>query len=301
MRTSLLLFAVLLPGVANARGRIELTQPNDVGTRLARQALPATGNTKLALSRTIYMNRNGVTLRPGDNNSSMNTSSVVTQPTVITPWDISDEMWADTMACMKNMYARFDVVITDKDPGMTPHIEAVFGGHPNDVDLPDEVMGVSPFTTDCAVIERSVVFTFTDVIEDDAQVMCEIMAQEIAHSYGLDHELLPEDPMTYLPYAGNRTFQNEMADCGEYGERMCGIDGSVCRERQNSVTLLTERLGRSASMMPDDDAAGSGSTKGGIVSGCSTSGSGAGFSFVLLLGHALLRRRSRDRRSGARP
>jgi hypothetical protein len=284
----ILLVATLMPAVVT-------TKPNAKGQSFARQALAATGNTQRAQSRTIYLNRDGVVLRPGDNNSSLDTSSVVTAPTEITGWNIDDDTWEETVACMKNMYAPFDVVITDRDPGSVPHIEAVFGGHPNDVGLPDEVAGVSPFTTDCSIIERSIVFTFTDVIEDNAQLMCEIMAQEIAHSYGLDHEMLPEDPMTYLEYNGNRTFQDEMAHCGEFGQRMCGIDGSVCRQRQNSFQLLTDRLGASASYVPDQDE----SEEGGINGGCSSSKGGLGFGLMLVLGHVVGRRRTRNRRDRA--
>jgi uncharacterized protein (TIGR03382 family) len=72
---------------------------------------------------------------------------------------------------------------------------------------------------------------------------CEVMAQEVAHSYGLDHQLTASDPMTYLDYTGNRSFQDTMAQCGEYSARNCGINGSVCRNGQNSVALLKERLG----------------------------------------------------------
>ncbi len=298
MGRNLLLAVLLLPAVASANARIvDVTAPNPRGMKFARQALAASGVVGRAESRTIYLDRDGVVLRPGDNDSAQNISSVVTQPTVIAGWDIDDGTWSETVACVRDMYSRFDVVVTDRDPGDVPHIEAVFGGHPADVGLPDNVAGVSPFTTDCAIIERSIVFTFTDVIEDDPQVMCEVMAQEIAHSYGLDHELLPEDPMTYLTYFGNRSFQDEMADCGEYGERMCGIEGSVCRERQNSVTLLTERLGaRPSTAVPeaaDDEVA------SGITGGCSTGGSGAGIGFVLLVGHLVARRRTRDRRHRA--
>jgi hypothetical protein len=288
---SLLIAAALMPAV------VTTTAPNAKGLTFARQPLQATGKTR-AESRTIYLNREGVTLRPGVNDSTANTSSVVSVPTYITPWDIDDAMWADTVACMRELYGPFDVVVTDVDPGAVPHIEAVFGGHPADVGLPDNVAGVSPFTTDCAVIERSIVFTFTDVMDDDARTMCEVMAQEIAHSYGLDHELLPEDPMTYLEYAGERTFQDEMAACGEFGGRMCGVGGSVCRERQNSHALLTERLGRNPSLPPetDDD-----SGKGGVSGGCRAAGEGPGLGIglVLLVGHLVARRRPRDRRHRA--
>jgi len=297
MRVSVLSFALLLPAVANARGRvIDVTAANPEGMKFARQALPAVGaTTTRAESRTIYLNRDGVVLRPGDNNSTLDTSSIVTSPSEIPGWDIDDDTWQETVDCMKGMYARFDVTVTDEDPGNTPHIEAVFGGHPFDVELPDNVAGVSPFTTDCGIIERSIVFTFTDVLGDDPQVACEVMAQEIAHSFGLDHELLPEDPMTYLEYAGNRSFQNEMASCGEFGERMCGIDGSVCRQRQNSVQLLMERLGPNPKM-PEPDSTGDDQVgDSGIIGGCNAGGGGAGIGFMLLIGHVVLRRRSRHR------
>ena len=64
------------------------------------------------------------------------------------------------------------------------------------------------------------------------------MAQEIAHSYGLDHELLAPDPMSYLPYSGHRTFQDQVASCGESTPRPC-----ACGPTQSSYQLLLERLG----------------------------------------------------------
>jgi MYXO-CTERM domain-containing protein len=69
------------------------------------------------------------------------------------------------------------------------------------------------------------------------------MAQEIAHSYGLDHELVASDPMSYLSFAGKRTFQDVAAPCGETTARACGIGGSTCRDSQNSYALLMERIG----------------------------------------------------------
>lgn len=239
-----------------------------------------------ARSRVLYLNREGALLYPGDNDARTDRSSVITQPVFITPWEIDDEMWDETMSCMRDMYARFDVRVTDVDPGDTDHIEAIFGGHPNDVGLPDEVAGVSPFTTDCSTIENSIVFTFTDVLPDDAQLMCEIMAQEIAHSFGLDHQLLAEDPMTYLPYEGNREFQNEMADCGEFESRDCGIDGSVCRSGQNSVALLTSRLGERNAFGSDASPEVPTTTAEPEVGSCATSGSGGplgGIAVVLMV------------------
>lgn len=220
------------------------TGPSPRGFAFARQVLPAQPTASVrAQSRVIYLNHDGVILTPGDNDATQQVSSIVAEPTAINGWDTDDQTWADTVACIANIYAPFDVTITDRDPGDVPHIEALVGGDPSDVGLPENVAGVSPFTSDCSIIENSIVFTFTDVLPDDAQTVCEVMAQEIAHSFGLDHEMLPSDPMTYLDYDGDRTFKDEMASCGEYSDRTCGINGTMCRQRQNSVALLDQRLG----------------------------------------------------------
>ena len=164
----------------------------------------------------------------------------------------------------------------------------LLGGDPSDVGLPGNVAGVSPFTSDCSIIEHSIVFTFTDVLPDDPRTICEVTAQEIAHSFGLDHERLPSDPMTYLDYAGERSFQDEMASCGEFSDRRCGINGTMCRQGQNSVALLEQRLGtRGGSAANDpDDPAGSGTT-----GGCTAAGGGAGVAMALAYLGMLRRRR----------
>ncbi len=219
--------------------------------QFARQVLPPSGTpitpgtVALATSKTIYLNKNGVTLQPGNNDARTNRSTLATQATTLPAWNATPAVWTATVNCMKDMFAAYDVVVTDVDPGATPHIEAVFGGSPGQLGMPNGVAGVSPFTQDCSVIENAIVFTFTQVLpQTDSRLMCEIMAQEVAHAYGLDHELLASDPMTYLDYNGNRAFQNQTASCGEDVQRPCGINGSTCRANQNSVTLLTERLGK---------------------------------------------------------
>ncbi|HEV7554934.1 MAG TPA: hypothetical protein VGO00_05715, partial [Kofleriaceae bacterium] len=174
----------------------------------------------------------------------------------------------------------FDITVTDEDPGTTPHIEAVIGGYPADVGLPDNVAGVSPFTEDCGIIEGSIVFTFANALPDDAQTVCEIVSQELAHSFGLDHEMLPQDPMTYLDYDGDRTFQDETASCGEFTERPCGINGSTCRANQSSVQLLQQRVGKPATKQAP--------VRADSAGGCST---GHGVGLLIAVALAGLRRR----------
>ena len=300
---------------------IVTTRPDAHGRSFARQVLPfdaatpagtASGvapglpgasarSSQKAQTRLIYMNRSGVTLRPGLNNSSLQTSSIVETQTRITPWEIDDDDWSATMDCMRDLFSPFDVQITDQDPGMTAHLEAVFGGHPNDVGLPDNVAGISPFTTDCSIIENSVVFTFTDVLPDDPRLMCEVMAQEIAHSYGLDHQMLASDPMSYLDYDGDRVFQDEEAFCGEFELRTCGIGGNVCRDTQNSVELLTQRLGRAGESDAGSDGQSNTTSDGPIGVGCNTGrGAGATTSMLAFALLAVVRRRRRTSSDVAR-
>ena len=291
-----------LAGTGHFVGKTIPTPGNPKGLIFARQVLQAPPSplraATRARSRTIYLNRDGALLRPGSNDARLSTSSIVQEPTLLASWDIDDEMWGETVACVRELYARFDVTVTDEDPGDVPHIEAVFGGHPSDVGLPDNVAGVSPFTTDCGVIENSVVFTFTDVLPDDPRLMCEVMAQEIAHSFGADHELLPEDPMTYLDYPGERSFQDELASCGEDTPRPCGIDSYVCWQKQSSVQLLGSRLGLRGTGAPD--ASGTTRTAEPEVGACQASGSG-GVPLALALAGLLRRRRRRRPVNQRRP
>jgi len=215
------------------------------GPSFVRQVVPAaaTATSGLAKTRTIYLNRHGATLSPGTNDSQTQRSTIVSRVSEVPAWNVSTADWASTVTCMQGIWSRFDVVVTDVDPGATPHIEALFGGSPADVGLSSNIGGVSPFTSDCSVIEHSIVFAFTDNLPKRPRVICEVMSQEIAHSYGLDHELLAADPMSYLSYSGEREFQDQAVACGETKERPCGIAGTTCRPSQNSVQLLLARVG----------------------------------------------------------
>ncbi|HEY5927510.1 MAG TPA: Ig-like domain-containing protein [Kofleriaceae bacterium] len=217
-----------------------------------RQLLPPSTNTIAAVSqsRIIYMNKGGVTLTPGNNDARTNRSTLVSSTRAIPAWNPSATTWTGVMTCMKDMFSRWDVSVVDVDPGNVPHMEAIFTGSPSSIGMSSGVGGVSPFTQDCSVIENSIVFTFTNAFGNNAQTLCEVMAQEVAHSYGLDHQMLASDPMTYLSYSGKRTFKDQTVSCGEYQNRPCGIGGSVCRPNQNSVQLLNARLGIADAVAP---------------------------------------------------
>jgi len=242
-----ILAAVVLASSTATAAPIRIREAGD-GTSFAVQPIPPTSATTVATSRTIYLNRGGGTLTPGNNNSQSNTSSLVDHATSIAGWDASDADWAETMACVRAMWSPFDVEITDQDPGTTPHFEVHIGGTPTAIDFPGGIGGVAPMALDCSIVERSIVFVFPNNLNNRPQRVCEVIGQEVGHSYGLDHELEPSDPMTYLSFNGDRTFRDKSVACGESTARPCGFEGHAsCRDTQNSYALLLGRLGEPGS------------------------------------------------------
>jgi hypothetical protein len=69
----------------------------------------------------------------------------------------------------------------------------------------------------------------------------------MAHAFGLDHEFLCADPMTYLSDCGSsKTFQNAEARCGEYEARDC----ECSRPSQNSYKKMMSVFGPRAATPP---------------------------------------------------
>ncbi len=193
----------------------------------------------------VYMNRVGGVFSPGQNDAGNNRTTLAQQTVSFPPADLNDGEWNQIMGCVQQQFSRFNIQVTDVDPGQVPHYESVVAGSPQLLGMAAGVGGVSPFTSNCDVIPNSVVFTFTDVLPRDPQIICEVAAQEIAHSFGLDHEFLCSDPMTYLSGCGAKSFQDVAAPCGEGEARACAQPGQYdCGyAEQNSVQLMTQRIG----------------------------------------------------------
>ena len=221
---------------------------------LARKLLPASSTIRgaIAQSKVIYLNHHGVTLTPGDDDSRTNHSSIISSH--------EQRCRRGTRArrpgtrpsracrtCSRGSTSRSPTTIR----ATTPHIEAVFGGSPQNIGMGQGVGGVSPFTEDCGIIENSIVFTFTNVFPDDAQTVCEVMAQEVAHSYGLDHEMLASDPMTYLDYNGNRSVQGPDGVVRRVPEpRRAASAARRAARTRTRCSCSTQRLGKADLVAP---------------------------------------------------
>lgn len=192
----------------------------------------------IAQPRRIFLNRDGGTYIPGRNDAARNASSLLSEGVDFAPLAISERQWGQVLSCVQSKFARFDVEITDRDPGDVDHIEAVLAGHPCQLGLGDRVRGVAPLSPRCDVIERAVVYVFTDNISD-LETLCEVTAHEIGHAMGLDHQYLCEDPMTYLRGCGQKSFQEQTAACGTHSTRECHCGSPT----QNTVEHLYNHLG----------------------------------------------------------
>lgn len=193
-------------------------------------------------SHTIYMERDPVDLKPGDDDAAAGMSSIVAsginKPVRTRGWTGGDTRWKQLMACVDKQFAPFAVTVTDRRPTTDDFIMVVVGGKPSDVGIKDkEVAGLSPFNG--AVIPRSVVFAFAGATSNNVETNCETIAMEVGHSYGLDHEYLCKDVMTYLRGCGAKRFVNETAPCGEAKKRNCETGGTT----QNSFAHLISVLG----------------------------------------------------------
>ncbi len=193
----------------------------------------------------VFLNRNGGTYSPGQDNSRANTSIVPRTTSTIPAWTFGDLAWNNVVACVTDQFARFNITIVQTEPPQNErYVEHVIGGRPGNVGLPDGVGGVAPIDNfNCQVLDTAINFTFSEVYGGNVQAICETAAQEIAHSFSLDHELFCPDPMTYLGGCGTKTFRDSNQQCGEFQPRACNCS----RASQNSVQIMLAKLGAAGS------------------------------------------------------
>lgn len=198
-----------------------------------------------APSRVIFLDRSPRTIAPGDDDAARGVSSVVGHQGEVARslpgWKGSARAWTDTVACVRRVFAPYAVEVTDVAPSTAEHVLVVVGGRPSDLGVRDRrVAGLAPFSGE--VIPRPVVFAFAAAQGHRPQAVCETIAMEVAHAYGLDHEHLCSDVMSYLAPCGKRRFVDRDARCGEARPRDCASGAAT----QNSHRRLASVLGARA-------------------------------------------------------
>src|SRR5262245_56903337 len=94
---------------------------------------------------TIYLARGGGHYEPrGDiDDARRNLSSVLERPADLSPFPYGDDAWQQVVACVGEVFAPYDVVVTDVDPGDAPHVEAVIAGAGEEAGFAD-TQGIAP-------------------------------------------------------------------------------------------------------------------------------------------------------------
>lgn len=210
------------------------------------------------ISNIIFLNRcvGGCNITASDSTSDArtNTSTIPKGepgPRTIAAFAQGDEMWNELVACVRDVYAPYDVVVTDEDPGeAVVHHEAIVAGFASDIGW-QGALGVGSVRGDCQAINNGISFTFANQI-GDVEFMCATVAQESAHTFGLEHVLECTDPLTYLGGCGRKYFRNVNAVCGEdpAAPRSC-----ACSGLQNSHIRFLDLFGYSDTPMEAPTAA----------------------------------------------
>lgn len=169
-------------------------------------------------------------------------------PRTVPEWRHGDAAWDELVQCVKDLYAPYDVVVTDVDPGEnTFHHKAIVAGAVEDIGYAN-AGGVAPSI--CRLNNNAISFTFANDYPNQPIRICEIVGQETAHSFGLEHAYDCSDPMTYLPRCGRQFFRDATTRCGEFAEEdECVCGGSA----QNSHRWLLTVLGENPVPVPGPD------------------------------------------------
>jgi len=224
--------------------------------------LPAVNTNKIFLNN---CKPNGCVVRSGQT-SSIDGSGFqgtwgINGTRTLTPFAASDTVWQQTVDCLKDVFSPFAVEITTTNPSPAPHFEIMIAGAPGDLGMSSGIGGVSPFNCE-PYIPNSLVFDFQKVWGSDVEEICATAAQEIAHSFALDHVADASDPLTYFNYNGRRRFKDAQVACGSdcqggqspFGETCTGAtqqihdcscpnNSTILQKTQNSVATIKALFG----------------------------------------------------------
>lgn len=180
-------------------------------------------------------------------------------------------------ACITTAMSRFNVQVTDVDPGMVDHFEIMIAGSPTQIGFDSSFLGVAqylcggaPGTCSGKYIPNALSFAFGNspgLPGDKVTYLCGTALQETAHGWTLDHATAASDPMTYNNYTSPLSFRDN-APCGSDciytcpgGSGTCNAFGVVCSGQthpcqetgtatQNEVQILTALFGPAGAVAP---------------------------------------------------
>ncbi len=161
----------------------------------------------------------------------------------------ADAEWNQIMLCIREIYSPYGVIVTETPPtGGVPFNVGIAAGRPENIGYSSsQIAGIAPGTPGCEPRENVISFSFANIYSGSRRVknICETIAQETAHAYGLDHAFMftdgrsaCTDPMTYRnDCGGQKFFRNASAKCGEFQSRSCSC-GGLQNSHQRLVSIF---------------------------------------------------------------
>ena len=150
--------------------------------------------------------------------------------------DEANDEWNELVQCLREVYSPYNIMITDTLADLsTPHTQGIVAGLPSDIGWTG--LGVGGIATNglgCSPKDNVISFSFANTFGASSQrarvlLLCSVVAQETAHSFGLEHAFeftdgrsACSDPMSYRGDCGGQDFfRNAPARCGESSPRSC--------------------------------------------------------------------------------
>ena len=193
-------------------------------------------------SNVIFLDRcaSGCTItRTGTDDSRTDRSTI--GGGTLAAFNCGDTAWQAVMTCMKDVFRDYNVVITDVDPGSADHLEIKVAGTSANIGLGPDVGGIAPFY--CQSYQQdALVFDFANEFGCATDEICAVAAQEIAHTWSLDHVVDASDPMTYFGYSGRRFYHDGVqcgSDCTNSAGQLCMAGTAGCHAPFNGATCTT--------------------------------------------------------------
>lgn len=167
----------------------------------------------------LYINRFGGSYTPAaEPNASINATNILREPrTVPSLTTATLPEWNSFIACLENKFARFNVEITERDPGDQPHIELAVMDHGESIGISFDVVFAAPMFCrgdDSGTIPmfRGVAFLMWE--SAGAQDACWRGAQALAQTVGVEQVDDALDLMSNTR-SSDKQFRDAMVACAD--------------------------------------------------------------------------------------
>lgn len=181
---------------------------------IAVMAPPHTRRADAAVSNIIYLNQcaGNCIVTEGNSNSTTDTSDL--GHGTLTAFMYDQTTWNSVVSCLADVFSPFNVQLVTTRPSSGSYLEIMIAGSPQDIGEPADVGGVATYDCGESYQQNALVFDFANVWNGSVEDICATAAQEIAHTWTLDHSTDAADPMTYYSYTSRKYFQNSAQQCG---------------------------------------------------------------------------------------